>query len=93
MNFKLVKNGVRRLDDLATIPNDPDNTDWKAFLAWQAAGNQPQAMDPDPVPTDLSNMDNLDRVTKSVLQTIAQITSTPAAQVKSIFKTKYDNNG
>jgi len=36
---------VRRLDDGACIPADPDNTAYAAYLAWLAAGNVPQPAD------------------------------------------------
>ena len=42
--YKL-KNGiiqcVIRLLDEATIPFDPDNTDYQAYLKWVAEGNEP----------------------------------------------------
>jgi hypothetical protein len=36
---------IFRRADKATIPKDPANTDYAAFLAWVAAGNTP---DPSP---------------------------------------------
>jgi hypothetical protein len=38
-------NGVQRLSDGAFIPNDERNADWRAFLAWEAAGNTPHEAD------------------------------------------------
>lgn len=40
-------NGVRRLPDLALIPADPNNRDYKNYLKWVAQGNTPEpAEDP-----------------------------------------------
>lgn len=91
MTYKLLKQGVLRVDDNAYIPAVPSNVDYKNFLAWVEAGNVPQAADPDPLPTDYSSLDNLDKTLKAVGLTIAQITGTPVATVKQIFTQKYNS--
>jgi hypothetical protein len=47
--YKLIKNfrdntdgGVTRLLDMASIPFDPDNTDYQAYLKWLEEGNTPE---------------------------------------------------
>jgi hypothetical protein len=41
MTYQLtISTSIIRLSDNATIPNDPANTDYAAYLAWVAAGNK-----------------------------------------------------
>ena len=36
---------IRRIHDLVIIPTDPANTDYAAYLAWLAEGNEPEVID------------------------------------------------
>ena len=38
-------NSVLRIADNATIPMNPDNTDYQAFLLWKSEGNEPLPAD------------------------------------------------
>lgn len=40
-----IANGIIRIADGASIPFDPANTDYQAYLAWVAEGNKPLPAD------------------------------------------------
>lgn len=48
MNYKLIENGVLRIDDGAHIPDDIANRDWREYQDWIAEGNTPEPADPEP---------------------------------------------
>ena len=51
--YKLNHNStqITRLADGASIPNDPSNSDYAAYLEWVEEGNTPEAADVPPDPT------------------------------------------
>ena len=52
MTYKLTTSpSITRLSDNASIPADPANTDFAAYLVWLSEGNTPTPTDPIPVPT------------------------------------------
>ena len=53
MTYKLNHNStsITRLADGASIPNDPANSDYAAYLEWVEEGNTPEAADVPPAPT------------------------------------------
>lgn len=52
-DYALLQGGcVRRSADGVAIPSDPDNTDWREFEAWRAAGNAPDPVPPEPFDAD-----------------------------------------
>jgi hypothetical protein len=44
--YKLNLNSITRLADSASIPNDPANSDYAAYLIWLSEGNIPEPTDP-----------------------------------------------
>jgi hypothetical protein len=45
INGKVVDNAVVRTSDGSTIPFDPANTDYQAYLKWLEEGNEPLPAD------------------------------------------------
>ena len=52
MTYQLTQgDSILRITDGASIPPDPANTDYAAYLAWVEEGNMPDpAPEPEPVP-------------------------------------------
>lgn len=89
MKYRKTKSGVMR-DDGSCIPNDDRNTDWRDYQEWLNAGNAPEPADPEPAPVDQADIDQLNRQMKALALTFAQITNTPLATVKTIFRQKME---
>ena len=54
--YKLTDNAsILRIEDNASIPDDPANSDYAAYLEWVEDGNTPEAADVPPVPTYQEN--------------------------------------
>jgi hypothetical protein len=52
LSFKRARVGASVFrGDGAKVPADPDNRDYKEYLAWQGAGNEPTEADPLPPPS------------------------------------------
>jgi hypothetical protein len=60
--YKLTSSTTILRADGACIPADPENTDYAAYLAWQAEGNTPDPADiPDPKVAIQIQIDSLER--------------------------------
>ena len=100
MSYKLMKRGVKRLADGACIPPMMDNMDWRRYQEWLAAGNTPDPVDPDPAPIDLSDINNLDKVLKTLGLVMRDYcnqlkagtyTNKSVAELRTDFMTKYQS--
>ena len=58
--------------------------------AWLTAGNTPEPADHEPAPIDQADIDNLEKQMKALAMTFAQITNTPIATVRTIFRNKME---
>jgi hypothetical protein len=81
---------IQRIADGANIPTVVSNRDYVAYLAWVAAGNTPLPAAPAPAPIDYSNSDNIDRTLKAILLCVAQVGGLTPAQIRAMFKNKFD---
>ena len=91
MNYKLLKSGVQRLNDGASIPPTLDNIDWVEYQKWLALGNTPVSADPDPVPTDHSDIDMIEKQIKALALVVMTWNGKTKPQLKVAFKTAWDS--
>ncbi len=82
--------GVLRLADGTCIPEDHGNTDYRAYLAWVADGNEPAADAPlpDPGPTrDERLLDAVDQAKTDVTEAVKAgiFTQQQALALASVF--------
>jgi hypothetical protein len=102
MSYKWIRTDevVKRLEDGVCIPNDGMNRDWRKYQEWVSGGGITEAAEIPGPPIDLSNIDNLDKVLKSLGLLLRQYTNSlqagthsqkTVAQLKSDFAQIYTN--
>lgn len=72
------------------FPKDIDNSFYKEYLQWLAAGNQP-TVEPEPTKPDLSDIDNIEKTLKAILLTTGRWQGKTVAQIKADFKTAWQD--
>lgn len=78
---------VIRAADRAFIPNG--HRWWSEYQTWLAAGNTPDPADPPPVPLDLSDINNLDKVLKALGIGLGALMGKTPAQVRTAIQQAY----
>ena len=72
--YRLVPGGVIRVADNASIPNDPDNRDWRGYDEWVAQGGVPDPVAvPEPDPAELA-AEALRESARAKLAIVAELT-------------------
>jgi hypothetical protein len=80
--YKLTPISIVRLSDSASIPPDPENTDYAAYLVWLADGNTPEPADTVPVAlTELLKLEQDNQITPRRLRETIMIMSEAFKQV------------
>lgn len=84
MAYKLsqIAGYIIRIEDNASIPPFPNNSDYQTFIAWQAAGNVPQSADP-LIVIDLSDLNNAEKILKAACIYLGSLSGKTPAQIRA----------